>query len=254
MRSFARWVSRGYPRLALGLVLVTALSAFGFAARTHRTHRAIAVLGVPGAARPRITRVGRVTYVASPGAPERIVPDTVAPDQGSRARLLWLAGRPASQTTHGSIALDAGGGVVEFDERLQPHRRALAAEGRSVTDVAPAPNGGLWLADDVGHLLQTNDRGNVVHEFVSSFRYPGLGADEHGTRLWLVRSPERFGYAWDSTESALITRVDAHGTVDKTLGRAALPSRMRIFTPNWAFSNPSSYVKHSWSVVMPAAK
>ena len=228
MTPLARWANRGYSRLALLLVLATSLSAYAVASLGARSARAAAVVRVANPRAARVSHVGAVTYVASPDAPARIVLDTVPPDDTRPLRLLWLAGHQAGALQEGSIALDAGGGIVEFDQHLRPHRRSVAAQGRSMTEVADAGRGGLWLADDAGHVIRTNARGDVISDRDTPFRYPALATSGTTGRLWLVRSPTRFGYAWDSTGSALLARVTDDGTVDKRVGRAAMPAHVML--------------------------
>ena len=228
MTPLVRWASRGQSRLALLLVLVTSLSAFAFASRAARAARAPGVVRVANARAARVSRVGTVTYIASPDAPERLIPDTVAPDDTRRARLLWLAGHSAGALEHGTVALDAGGGIVEFDERLRPHRRSLATQGRLMTEVTGAGSGGLWLADDAGRVIRANARGEIIRDFDTPFRYPALATSGTSGRLWLVRSPTRFGYAWDSTGGALLARVADNGAIDKRVGRATLPRHVML--------------------------
>ena len=228
MISFSRWVSRASTRLTLVLVLVTALSAFAVASRATHGTRTASVTQEDGAAPPRVTHVGRVRFIASPGAAERIVPDTIAPEHERSARLLWLAGRPASQTSRGSLVLDPAGGVVEINESLHSRRLALSLSTRTATDVVSDAHGGLWIADDGGHVLRADDHGKIIEDFVAPFHFAALAVDRSASRLWMVRSPERFSYAWDSTASTLIAGVGAKGVVELTVGRAILPQHVML--------------------------
>lgn len=160
---------------------------------------------------------------------EQLLPDTVAPARAGSARLLWLNGRAASPTLRGTVALDEVGSVVEFDARLRPKRRPLAIGLRELDGVASAPDGGLWLADARGQLTRVDSAGRpVAPELRPRFTHAAIRSSANGQQTWLVRSPQRFGYDWDSTGGPLLLRIDGAGREAGQMGRATLPGHVML--------------------------
>ena len=218
-------VSRTHVRLALALGVLASVSAYGITVLDKQTSRAPAFIRNANAPPPRVTRIAGVTYVVSVAARDRIVPDTAMPDAGAAARLLWLAGRVTSPARNGTVVLDPGGSIVEFDQALQPNRPRLSLDGREAVEVAAKAGGGWWIVDATGRLLLVDRRGTVVREMGAPFLFPSVTSD--GSDVWLVRSPQQFGYAWDSA-APLIVRVSEHGEVVAKVGSAKLPAHVML--------------------------
>lgn len=182
---------------------------------------------VPNAPLPVTTVVAGVPHVVSREAPARIVPDTVPPDHRASVVLLWLAGKQTSPSLNGALAIDAGGSVVEFNATLRAARPRVALGGRLIAGVAAARDGGLWIVDAAGTLLRTSRAGDVVRERAAPFAFPAIASTSNGSRTWVVRSPERFDYAWDSA-GALAVQVGDDALEDRRIGRATLPPHVML--------------------------
>lgn len=127
------------------------------------------------------------------------------------------------------MVLDEAGGVVEFDTRLRAHRHSLATGLRELTHVASAPAGGLWLADARGYHLRVDSGGRVVvPEQRSRFSFAAVASDAEGRRVWMSRSPLRFGYEWDSGGGPLLVRVGSDGRELGDLGKASVPQHAML--------------------------
>jgi thiol-disulfide isomerase/thioredoxin len=168
-----------------------------------------------------------VRHVVTREASARIVPDTVPPDHRAAVVLLWLAGKQTSPSQNGALAIDAGGGVVEFNTALRPSRPRVALGGRVIAGVAAARDGGLWIVDATGALLRTNRRGDIVVERTTSFPFPAIASTRDGSLTWIVRSPERFDYGWDSA-GALAVRIGDEASADHRVGTAILPPHVML--------------------------
>ena len=220
-------VSRTHVRLALALGVVASVSAYSVTALHKQISRAPALIRNDNAPPPRVTRIGGVTYVVSVAARDRIVPDTAMPDAGAPARLLWLAGRVTSPAPGGTVVLDPGGSIVEFDQSLRPHRPSLSLDGREAVEVAASTDGGWWIVDATGRLLLVDRRGALVREISTPFFFPSVASASDGSDAWVVRSSQRFGYSWDSA-APLLVRIREDGGVAAKVGSAELPAHVML--------------------------
>jgi thiol-disulfide isomerase/thioredoxin len=59
------------------------------------------------------------------------------------------------------------------------------------------------------------------------FSFPSVTSASDGAGAWILRSPIRFGYSWD-TAAALLARVDAEGAITATVGRARVPEHVML--------------------------
>ena len=181
---------------------------------------------IAGAGSPTVHTVGHVRFVATTEAPSELLPDSLAPS--GDAQLLWLGGRVARPTTEGAIALDAGGGVVEFDRRLRPRQIAIDAEGREWLSVAAGPRGSVWLTDANGRLLIAEPGKPVRTALAAGFHYSAVASDPKIGTPWLVRSSQRFAYALDTANSPLLAKGDSAGAVARPLGVATRPQHILL--------------------------
>jgi thiol-disulfide isomerase/thioredoxin len=216
--------SRNAVVVATGVVAVVAATA-AFRVRGAE-HRDPFERPVAGAAAPTVRTVGRVRYVSAPDTPSELLPDTLAPS--GDVQLLWLGGQVAHPTTEGAIALDAGGGVVEFDRRLRPQQLAIEAEGREWLSVAAGPRGSVWLTDATGRLLLAAPGKPVRTAPAMAFHYSTVASDPRTGTPWLARSPHRFAYALDTADSPLLAQGDSTGVVARTLGVASRPEHILL--------------------------
>ncbi len=214
-------------RLALLLILFASISGYVVATRGTQGRRSPAIVPNVNARPALVSHVGGVTRIVSPDALEHIMPDTMAPTGEATARLLWLGGRVGSATANGSAFIDPAGGVVVFDDRLQPNRPRLSLDGREVSDIAAAANGGWWIVDGSGHLLLVDARGEIVRDIRTPFSAPAIASTPDGARAWLARSPQRFGYSWDPN-APLLARLDNQGDVATRIGTALLPKHVML--------------------------
>ena len=220
-------VSRTHVRLALALGVVASASVYSVTALDKHASRAPAFIRNANASPPRVTRIAGVTFIVSMAARDRIVPDTAMPDAGAPARLLWLAGRVTSPARSGIVVIDPGGSIVDFDQSLRPHRPRLSLDGREAVEVAASANGGWWIVDATGRLLLVDRRGRIVRETSTPFLFPAVASAPDGSDAWLVRSPQQFGYAWDSA-APLLVRIREDGAVAATVGSAELPAHVML--------------------------
>jgi len=220
-------VSRTHVRLALALVVAASVSAYSVLSNEKCDLRAPAFVTNDSAQPPRVTQIAGVSHVVSTAARQRIVPDTVMPNGGARARVLWLDGRVTSPTSEGTVVIDPGGSVVVFDRNLSPHRPILALDGREVAEVASGIGGGWWIVDATGKLLAIDRGGRIVRETTTPFLHPALASATSGSDAWVVRSSQRFGYSWDSA-APLIARIGENGAVRAKLGSAVLPAHVML--------------------------
>ena len=173
-------------------------------------------------------RVGSVRFIETREAPAVLLADLLAPSR--EAQLLWLEGRSAAPTRDGAVVLDAAGGVVEFDRRLQPHYRAVRTEGREWLSVASAPNGGLWLTDATGALFRSDSGGALHRASPTGLHYADVASRARTGEPWLVRSSQRFAYGLDTAPAPLLVGFDSagrgHGA--RLLGRALRPNHILL--------------------------
>lgn len=221
------WASRTHVRLALVLGVVASVYAYTVRALDKQISRAPAFITNDNASPPRVTRIAGVTHVVSVAARDRIVPDTVMPDAGAPARLLWLAGRVTSPARSGTVVLDPGGSVVEFDQGLRLHRPSLSLDGREAVEVAASANGGWWIVDATGRLLLVDRRGTLLRETATPFFFPSVASASDGSDAWVVRSSQRFGYSWDSA-APVLARIRGDGAVAARVGSAELPAHVML--------------------------
>ena len=209
---------------AAGVVAVVAATV-AFRARGAE-HRGPIERAVVGAAPSTVRTVGRVRFVSTPDTPSELVPDSLAPS--GDAQLLWIGGRVAHPTTDGTVALDAGGGVVEFDRRLRARQVAVEAEGREWLSVAAGPHGSLWLTDASGRFLIAEAGKPVRPAPVTGFHYASVASNPADGTPWLARSPQRFSYALDTADSPLLTQGDSTGAVVRTVSVATRPQHILL--------------------------
>ncbi|MEO8089926.1 MAG: redoxin family protein [Gemmatimonadales bacterium] len=197
------------------LVLLAGVGAAGFA---------VAVVGLAG---DRPAARGPISLPNPVGnGVERLLPDTVPP--GRAATLLWLEGRVAQPTEEGAVVLDGAGGVLSVDARLQVRRVRVQLEGREPASVAPAPDGGFWVADAGGAVLRSDRNGRVIQSRHTAFSFPAVAGDRSGRDVWLVRSAERFAYNLPSPNTPLMIRLGAAGRDSTTVGKALQPAHVLL--------------------------
>ena len=207
---------------AIGVVAVLSTSASRTRGVTPR-----APISRAQAAPDPVDRVIRgVRYLTFDGAPEELLPDSVAPT--TPAALLWLDGRRTARTTDGAVALDAAGGVVAIDLALRPHQLPVHGEGREWLSVAAGPWHGLWLTDATGALFFADSGGHLRQSTASPFTYAEVATDPRLGTPWLVRSWHRFGYGIPPESSPVIERRDAAGVAQGSLGRARRPEHVLL--------------------------
>lgn len=220
-------MSRTRVRLALALGAATAVATYAVGGLERQVPRAPAHVTNPSGSPPQVRRIGGVSFVVSVSARDRIVPDTAAPNVGARARLLWLAGRVTSPAPGGTVVLEPGGSLVQFDHRLRPYRPGLLLEGIEAMDVAAGAGGRWWIVDAAGRLLLVEPPGAVLREIGTPFVFPAVASAPDGSDAWLVRSPLRFAYAWDSA-APLLVRISDDGSVATKVGSAELPAHVLL--------------------------
>lgn len=210
----------------VGTAVVAVLSATA-AFREHTTvYRGPIERPVATAAAPRVHTVGRARYVVTREAPSELLPDTLPPT--GDVQLLWLGGRVARPTLRGAVAIDAGGGVVEFDRRLRPRQLQIESEGREWISVAPGPGRSFWLTDVAGTLVLAESGRPVRAAPATGFHFTTVASDPTIGVPWLGRSHQRFAYALDTADSPLLARGDSTGVVTQTLGHASRPEHILL--------------------------
>ncbi len=179
----------------------------------------------PAAEPPELTDRGGIRQVVTRHPAERLVLDTSPPRD--TVRLLWLGGRTASPGASAALVLDGSGGLLSVDPRLRVHRLAAALGERELLSAAAAPGGGWWVTDAGGELIRLGPDGKVVESVRTAFSYPHVASDAGG-RAWLVRSPHRFAYRWDSAGSPLLIRLGRSGAQQHLVGRALVPDHVLL--------------------------
>lgn len=177
----------------------------------------------PGATEPVVSSAGGMRIVLTEEAPELIALDSIFPDRS--ARLLWFQGRATAPYRDGRvIAVDGVGGLVSFDERLEPRLVGVELDGREVFSASVTPDGGLWIAAASGEFIRTNSDGEItlLREF-SPFDYTQLASDPEGN-AWAVRSAVRFSMRPESFEAPLVVRLDAQGGHADSVGSVTVPA------------------------------
>lgn len=173
--------------------------------------------------------VGRVRHVIAPEAPERLVPDSVFPEEP--VRLLWLQGRTAAPLAPwrsglglggDMVAPDGAGGLVRFDQRLRLGR-PLTAGGRDLVSAAGTRDGSVWAADAEGGVMRWDPEGNLRAVPSAPFDYPVLAADPTRDDVWLGRSSRRWNFRVPAA-APLLVRLDSSGAVMSRLGRTVVPA------------------------------
>ncbi|MFQ6047011.1 MAG: redoxin domain-containing protein, partial [Gemmatimonadales bacterium] len=203
-----------------GMVAVAALGGGG---PTHR--RPIAVPN-PEATPPVEMRLGSVRHIYTGRAPERLVVDSSRP--GGPVRLLWFEGRPASPLGENeTVTLDGAGGIVRFDGRLRSFRVSLQLEGRVPVSVAPASDGGYWVADGEGQVLLADADGRLRASAVGRFDHPVVESDGRGG-AWVVRSSSLFAYRLAGAGDPLLLKVAPDGERVENVGSIALPEQVLL--------------------------
>lgn len=208
---------------ALTVALVGMVTAFRAAPEHPRAAIARRVASTP----PTVRMIDGKRVVLNHDAPEVLLPDTQPP--ALPAQLLWLDGRRTALTLKGSLSLDGAGGVVEFDDRLQPHSRLLRGEGREWLSVSAGTGRSLWLTDATGALLSADSAGIVSPASTKlPFAYPDVVNDRRSGNLWLVRSSQRFTYQFAGHATALLAQLDVHGEGVRAVGTATLPQHVLL--------------------------
>ena len=175
---------------------------------------------------PMIAALGSARLVTSHDATMELLLDTVPPDRS--AQLLWLGGRPAQRIRGGAVVVDAAGGIVEFDLKLNPRRVPIESEGREWLSVAPAASGTYWLTDASGALMQSNRDGRITDAGPSGFTYPVVASDPASGTPWIARSAQRFTYALDTADSPLASAPTFGGEPTRALGAASRPEHILL--------------------------
>jgi len=170
-------------------------------------------------------RVGQVRHLVAPDAPERLLPDTVFPDEP--VRLLWLQGRGAAPLAGGgALAPDGAGGLVRFDDRLGLGR-PLALAGRDLVSAAGTRDGSVWAADAEGTVVRVSRDGAQRTAASVLLDYPVLAADPTRDEVWLARSSHRWNFRVPS-EAPLLVKLDTSGAVAGRLGRTVVPAEQLL--------------------------
>lgn len=227
-------------RSRYALALVPLLAALAWGTRVvlgidsgRRPQRAPFAVPNPAVSPPLEAQYGAVRHIFSPSAPERLVVDTVLPDRP--ARLLWFAGRPTAPLGDGVVTTDGTGGVVRVDGHLRPHWVSLRTDGRDIVSVAPADDGGWWLASAAGEILRADGNGQLLQlrpgdgpttaAVRTPIPYPDLTTAGEGRGIWLVRSPERFGFGWYPTGPPPVAlHLAGDGKVSDSIGPPVVPN------------------------------
>ena len=210
--------------LVLGIAAVAAGGVWLQGRTSQPPRRGSATVANPGAATPVtvITSRGFPTLVAAEG-PDILVPDSVPPDQS--ARLLWLEGRATQPVRGGAVVLDGAGGILVFDSQLRATRPTIGLDGREVVSISAGPDGGWWLTDARGSLVQVDRDGRTVVEENTLFLQPAVTSDSLGDHVWLARSPTRFAYAVPPADVPLAAQVIL-GATARPIGRAVIPDHL----------------------------
>src|SRR5574341_168295 len=215
---------RGVPRpatLAALVVVLAGVAWFAAAVGGARAHRGPIAVPNLDAEPPSEFRVGSVRHVVTPDAPERLVLDTMSPEEP--ARLLWLQGRTAAPLADGgAVAPDGAGCLVRFDGRLVLGR-PLTLDGRDLVSAAGTRDGSLWVSDVEGAVLRLGADGTQRTASAVPLDYPALAADPTRDEVWLARSSHRWSFRVPSA-SPLLVRLDASGAVRSRLGRTVVPA------------------------------
>jgi thiol-disulfide isomerase/thioredoxin len=156
------------------------------------------------------------------GAPERLVLDSIPPDQP--ARLLFFQGRSAQPTPEGNTLVpDGAGGVLMANDELRVRRLPASVDGREIASAASGPDGASWLITGDGEVLLVDETGNLLLNQAGPFEYALVASDAEGT-AWLVRSPEQFAFRPEFGSTPLLAKLDHEGEVEATLGSGVIPA------------------------------
>jgi thiol-disulfide isomerase/thioredoxin len=213
------------PALVFALAAILVAGAVTLVAVDRRVSRPPVVVANPEAAPPVDSLSHGVRHVRAVAAPYRLILDTIAPDRDTGVRVLFFRGRPASPTLDslgGVFALDGAGGILYIDPRLHARRVPVQVDGRQLSSVAAAPDGGLWLVTGDGEVLRVDDQGLLVAYGPGPFEYSLVASDSRGA-AWLVRSPEQFAFSRAFGSIPLLARLDAEGDLAMTLGSGLIP-------------------------------
>jgi len=185
-----------------------------------RQHRATSVGTL--AAGVAVAAAALTASAARPGPPALLAGGQI-PNGG---RLLWLDGRPTISGFGTVAARDSAGRVLLADDRLRIREAALPGDLGSVVSAAPAPGGGLWVADTHSRLRHLTADGSPVAEIVAPYAVSALGGIGRDGRLSVVRSAEGFPFLLDTLPRPPVALVDptGHATPDY-LGVATQPSQ-----------------------------
>lgn len=180
----------------------------------------------PTVTAPVISTLGSARLVTTGSAPMELIPDTIPPKRS--VQLLWLGGRAAQRVRGGAVVLDAAGGVVEFDLRLNPRPVPIESEGREWLSVAPGSSGTYWLTDATGALLQADRNGHLTATTASGFPYSVVASDPAVGEPWVARSPQRFTYDLDTADAPLVAERSFGHVAARTLGTASRPQHILL--------------------------
>ena len=209
--------------LAVAFLLV-AVSLYGVVRGGNEpVARGVIAVPNPAATEPLVSSARGMRVVLTEEAPQLIALDAIFPDRPTR--LLWFQGRATAPYTNGKvIAVDGAGGLVSFDERLEPRLVRVELDGREVFSASVTSDGGLWIAAATGEFMRANPDGEVtlLREF-SPFDYTQLASDAEGN-AWAVRSAVRFSMRPESFDAPLVVRLDTEGGHADSVGSVTVPA------------------------------
>lgn len=142
---------------------------------------------------------------------------------GGRSRLLWLAGRTVAPLgQHEGVVVNATGEILTITDRLQASVLPLPLGGRGVLGVARDPDGGVWVADEVGRILHFGREGTLRDEQAGPFFHSVPVSDPADGVPWFVRSTARFTWALPEPGAPLLVGGTTAGT-PRHVGQVRVP-------------------------------
>lgn len=164
--------------------------------------------------------IGTVAHITSFSAPARLLLDSVLRRSG---RVLFYVGRSVQQSSDRSVVVDSSGTTLAFDRQLRARPLDLQTGTRRLVSAAPAPDGGLWVADVDGEVLRLDAQGEIIAAVHSDFTGPHLAADEAGDGVWASRAPTGVQLRLPDSRSPIIEWLSTSSGGRGGIGTALIP-------------------------------